>query len=133
MGNVITLKHTDQFHSKSLGFLFLRGNTQISCKTSVIPHTIFRFYFLGLMHNYTMSKPRRKSLKIQVSKAVQLHAMKVPGGERRYTSYSFLTLALDEGEWSASRPSRALPPGKGCRYPLNMRLGGPQSWSGCTD
>jgi hypothetical protein len=25
-------------------------------------------------------------------------------GERRYNSYSFLTLALDRGEWSASRP-----------------------------
>jgi hypothetical protein len=33
--------------------------------------------------------------------------------ERRYSSYSFLTSALDGGEWSASRPGRALPPGKG--------------------
>jgi hypothetical protein len=31
-------------------------------------------------------------------------------GERRYGSYSFSTLALDRGEWSASRPGRALPP-----------------------
>jgi hypothetical protein len=31
-------------------------------------------------------------------------------GERRYSSYSFTTSALDGGEWSASRPSRALPP-----------------------
>jgi hypothetical protein len=31
---------------------------------------------------------------------------------RRYSSYSFLTLALDGGEWSASCPGRALPPGK---------------------
>jgi hypothetical protein len=34
-------------------------------------------------------------------------------GERRYSSYSFLTSALDGGEWSASRPGRALSPGKG--------------------
>jgi hypothetical protein len=33
-------------------------------------------------------------------------------GERRYSSYSFLTSALEGGEWSASRPGRALPPGK---------------------
>jgi hypothetical protein len=33
--------------------------------------------------------------------------------ERRYSSYSFSTTALDEGEWSASRPGRALDPGKG--------------------
>jgi hypothetical protein len=31
-------------------------------------------------------------------------------GERRYSSYSFLTSALDGGEWSASRPGRSLPP-----------------------
>jgi hypothetical protein len=34
-------------------------------------------------------------------------------GERRYSSYSFTTSALDGAEWSASRPGRALPPGKG--------------------
>jgi hypothetical protein len=33
-------------------------------------------------------------------------------GERRYSFYSFSTLALDGGEWSASRLGRALPPGK---------------------
>jgi hypothetical protein len=32
--------------------------------------------------------------------------------ERIYTSYSFLTSALDGGEWSDSRPGRALPAGK---------------------
>jgi hypothetical protein len=32
-------------------------------------------------------------------------------GERRYSSYSFLTSALEGVEWSASRPGRALPPG----------------------
>jgi hypothetical protein len=34
-------------------------------------------------------------------------------GERRYSSYSFPTLTLDGVEWSASRPGRALTPGKG--------------------
>jgi hypothetical protein len=53
-------------------------------------------------------------------------------GERRYSSYSFLNSALDEGAWSASRPSRAFPRGKDHRYPLYRRLGGPQSWSGHT-
>jgi hypothetical protein len=33
-------------------------------------------------------------------------------GDRRYSSYCFLTSALEGGEWSASRPGRALPPGK---------------------
>jgi hypothetical protein len=39
-------------------------------------------------------------------------------GERKYSSYSFLTSALDRGEWLASRPGRALPQGKDPRYPL---------------
>jgi hypothetical protein len=33
-------------------------------------------------------------------------------GEEVHVSYSFLTSALDGGEWSESRPGRALPPGK---------------------
>jgi hypothetical protein len=33
-------------------------------------------------------------------------------GERKYSSYSFLTSALDGGEWSASRPGRAFTPGE---------------------
>jgi hypothetical protein len=38
-------------------------------------------------------------------------------GERRYSSYSYLTSALDGDEWSASHPGRALPPGKGPPVP----------------
>jgi hypothetical protein len=47
------------------------------------------------------------------AKAVLLHAAEAIGGERRYSSYSFSTSALDGGEWSVSRPGRALPHGKG--------------------
>jgi hypothetical protein len=43
-------------------------------------------------------------------KAVPLHAMEALGGERRYSSYSFLASALDGGERSASRPGRAFTP-----------------------
>jgi hypothetical protein len=44
-------------------------------------------------------------------------------GERRYSTYSFLTSALDGGEWSASRPARALPPGKGPSVPIVQKTG----------
>jgi hypothetical protein len=54
-------------------------------------------------------------------------------GERRYSSYSFSTSALDEGEWSASRPGRALAPEKGPPVPIVQGLGGPQSGSGDED
>jgi hypothetical protein len=41
-------------------------------------------------------------------------------------------VSLDGGEWSASRPGCALPPGpaQDPRYTLYRRLGGPQSRSG---
>jgi hypothetical protein len=46
---------------------------------------------------------------VKKSKAIPLHAMVALGGERRYSSYSFLTSALDRGEWSASHPGHSLP------------------------
>jgi hypothetical protein len=49
--------------------------------------------------------------------------MEVLGGEKRYSSYSFTTSALDEGEWSVSRPGRALPPGKGPPVPTGQEAG----------
>jgi hypothetical protein len=42
--------------------------------------------------------------------------------ERRYSSNSFTTSALDGGEWSASRPARALPPGKGPPVPIGHEV-----------
>jgi hypothetical protein len=50
--------------------------------------------------------------------------------ERTYSSYSFLTTALDGDEWSALRIGHASPLGKDPRYSLDRRLSGPQSWSG---
>jgi hypothetical protein len=45
-------------------------------------------------------------------KVVPLRSIEAHFGERRYSSYSFLTSALEEGECSSSRPGRTLPPGK---------------------
>jgi hypothetical protein len=44
--------------------------------------------------------------------------------------HAFLNSALDEGEWSASRPSRFTPKETAPQYSLERRLGGPQSQSG---
>jgi hypothetical protein len=55
-------------------------------------------------------------------KAVPLHAMEALEGERRYSSYSVSTSALDGGEWSASRPGRAFTPGE--RTPSTHCTGG---------
>jgi hypothetical protein len=42
----------------------------------------------------------------------------------------FLASALAGGEWSASRFGRFTPGERTPWYPLDRRLGGPQSWSG---
>jgi len=44
-----------------------------------------------------------------------------------YSSTHSLTSALDGREWSASRPGRFTPREKHPWYPLDRRLGGPQS------
>jgi hypothetical protein len=64
------------------------------------------------------------------SKSFPLHATKALGGERRYSSYSFTTSALDGGEWSASCPGHALPPGKGPPVPIVQEARWAQGRSG---
>jgi hypothetical protein len=44
-------------------------------------------------------------------------------GKRRYSCYSFLTSALEGGEWSASRLGRPLPPGKEPPVPTVQEAG----------
>jgi hypothetical protein len=44
-------------------------------------------------------------------------------GERLYSSYLFTTLALNGSERSATRPSRALPPGKRPLVPTGQEAG----------
>jgi hypothetical protein len=46
-----------------------------------------------------------------------------------YISTLSLTLALDRGGWSTTRPGR-FTPGKETRYPMYRKLGGPQGRSG---
>jgi hypothetical protein len=59
------------------------------------------------------------------SKAVPLLAMVAQEGRggMRYSSYSYLTSALDGDEWSASRPGRVLPPGKESPVPIGQEAG----------
>jgi hypothetical protein len=76
---------------------------------------------------YRTHPPYSAHCVFQKSKAVPLHTMVAPGGERIYSSYSFLTSALDGCEWSALRHGRALSRGKDPRYPFYRRVGGPQN------
>jgi hypothetical protein len=71
--------------------------------------------------------------KVAVSKAKQSSLTTYHEGtrrERRYRSYSFMTLALDVVGGQRHAPAALYPKGKDPRYPLDTRLGGPQSWYG---
>jgi hypothetical protein len=56
-------------------------------------------------------------------KVVPLRSIEAHLGDRRYSSYSFLTSALEGGEWSASRPGRALFPEKEPPVPIVQEAG----------
>jgi hypothetical protein len=61
---------------------------------------------------------------VKVKKAVPQHTYGgTGGGGRMYSSYSFSTSALDGGERSASRPGRALTPGKEPPLPIGQEAG----------
>jgi hypothetical protein len=51
-----------------------------------------------------------KSRPVQNTKSKVITSHGGAWGERMYRPYSYLTSALDGGEWSASRSGRALPP-----------------------
>jgi hypothetical protein len=61
--------------------------------------------------SYFVLKKKKKK------KSVPLHTMEALGGSGGIApTHSLTTSALDGGEWSASRPGRALPPGKGTHF-----------------
>jgi hypothetical protein len=110
----------------------IKNISSIACQT-------YHTEYMPLAHAFPLTRVADKKtiflinfLRSNIKKGINCPATRHGGvwGGRRYSSYSFLTSALDGGEWSASRPGRALPPGKDLQYPLDIRLGGPQSRSG---
>jgi hypothetical protein len=63
------------------------------------------------------------------NKAVPLPPCRRQGG-RKYSSYSFMTSALDGVSGQRHAPATLYPRVKDTLCPLYRRLGGPQSWSG---
>jgi hypothetical protein len=67
---------------------------------------------------------KKESVKGEGSgKEVPQHSYGGAEWDRRYSSYSFTTPALDRGEWSASRPGPDLPSGKGPPVPIVQGAG----------
>jgi hypothetical protein len=64
-----------------------------------------------------------------LKEAVPLHTMEEQG-ERNFSSYSFMTSAVDGVSGQHNGPATLYLLGKDPRYPLDRRLGGPQNRSG---
>jgi hypothetical protein len=79
------------------------------CMSSLLAATVWLTYSLLLFTSSLNFGEGAETFKILVNVKLSRYTMQVPR-EERYSSYSFLTSALDGGEWSASRPRRALPP-----------------------
>jgi hypothetical protein len=88
---------------------------------------MFKRYLLHLKFLYFTSNSIKIKVEVKVN-LVPVRAMKTHKGAEA-SLYSFLTSELNGREWSTSHPNHFIP-GEEPRYPLNMRVGGPQSWSG---
>jgi hypothetical protein len=86
-------------------------NSWIIVYTSSI-QTLFITHSCISKNNYRA--PKYKPIKVKQSHSTPMEAQR----KRIDSCYSFMTSALDGGEWSASRPGRALPPGKGPPVPI---------------
>jgi hypothetical protein len=98
-----------------LSFEIFMTDTNNKFYANLLPALVISF---STTHLHT-EKINTKRSKIKLSR--YRHA-----GSKRdssYSSYSFLNSALDGGEWSVSRPGRALPPGEDPTVPTRWEAG----------
>jgi hypothetical protein len=91
---------------------------------------VFTNCFTGLKYIEVSTKSRFVSKKKEVKQSRYSPWRRMR--ERRYSSYSFTTSALDGVSGQRHAPAALYPRGKDPRYPLDRKLGGPQSrsWHG---
>jgi hypothetical protein len=100
----------------------------VSCSLILSLYISYIFYRLTQLYpNIEYLEFNESSFVQNKCKSVPIHA--ITACTRNRQPYSFLNSTLDGGEWSTSRSGRFIL-GKGPRWPLNRRLGGPQSRSG---
>jgi hypothetical protein len=122
------------FHLSFIHLLFQSYHSSCDLASYAPVHYLFSFllssckpYGLGVSH---WSSVQKMSSSIPVasltSKSCLTTCHEGAWGKMWYSSYSFLTSALDASERSASRPDCALPQGKDPRFQVYKRLGGSQ-------
>jgi hypothetical protein len=98
-----------------------------SLYTNTWTHTVAEtFYFKLIFFIEILPKLQLNELSLSRTKAksVPLHAVEaLGGGGWKYSSYSYLTSALNGSEWTASRPGRTLAPGNGPPVPIVQMVG----------
>jgi hypothetical protein len=104
--SVVGVTFTDRLRGRHL--VYLRILTQF-IKVTLFQNRKWSLNLIPLKNNIIFTQ------KVKQSHNTLLEAQ----GERRYSS-SFTTSELDGVEWSASRPGRALPPGKGPPVPIGQ-------------
>jgi hypothetical protein len=105
----------------------LRSSFHVSPVTSTCAaYAQKRVFFLAFHSEKPNNRMTFPEDKVKQSENIQWRRKR--GEEVGYSSYSLLTSALDEDEWS--RPGCALPPGKGPPVPIVQEAGWPQSRSG---
>jgi hypothetical protein len=83
--------------------------------------------FINLILQRTCRDSKKK---VKESHNTPMEAQGGAGIAPNHSNHSFTTSALDGGEWSASFPGRALPPGKGPPVPIVQEAGWAHSRSG---
>jgi hypothetical protein len=107
-----------QAHISTLLFIFVNGTAAFPSGAVCLAHCTHRQHYLAGQYSivtflcFTVSCLCKGKLKL--SHYTPRRCL----GERRYSSYSFSTSALDGGEWSASHRSRSSAPAKGPLVPI---------------
>jgi hypothetical protein len=117
--------HTIRYKSYIQGWTFVHVSAS-SCHPQGVTNTK---WYLSNIIDYKNNARNKGKVKCTLVQALRLCTGRTAHSGSKGIALPFHDHGTRRGEWSASRPGRNLPPGK-TRYPLYIKLGGPQVRSG---